>query len=145
MTDQHDVHRILRRRLFGKAVECLADFLDRRFPCDVLVAFLCLIDEIDHVVRGNAQAASRLRELSTPLVEQLAVFRIACEADEDEKKCVQHYWRYPSNCLTDRSVVAVRRARPSSSLLSNILRSRAIRKALLRDDIPTRRRLGPPA
>jgi hypothetical protein len=35
--------------------------------------------------------ARGLGELAAPLMEQLAVLRIAREADDDEKKCVKHY------------------------------------------------------
>ena len=67
-------------------VERLADLLDRRLAGDVLVAFRRRIDEIDQLLGGHAELRRRLGELAAPLVEQLAVFGIASEADEDQQK-----------------------------------------------------------
>ncbi len=90
VADQDDVDGIVGRRRLGEAVDRLLDLLARRAPGRELVALALLIDEVHEPLGRHADLGGRLRERRAPLVEQLAVLRVAGQADDDEEKGLEH-------------------------------------------------------
>jgi hypothetical protein len=84
VADEHDIDRVLRRRRLGKAVDRLLDLLAGGPPGRQLVALALLIDEVHQAVRRHTHLGSRLGQRRAPLVEQLAVFGVSGQADDDE-------------------------------------------------------------
>ena len=49
-----------------------------------------LIDEIRHTILRHAELRGRIHQRGAPLVEELPVFRVAGQTDDDEQKGAQH-------------------------------------------------------